>query len=368
MRERPPPNLAGKVAFLFEFASVTHSSPQWHALACLYDLYTHKRNRRLRLPDMALPSRLAQARPNWSEESTWSQALRICILIGSPDISGGTYVIFEHALHLQSVGIDVTIVPLTPVSGSTARWHRGLEQLSFKTLEEAAKVHFDLAIATWWKTVYELHRINARQYCHFAQSIETWFYRDHEVVLRNLANAVHLFGLPTLTEAGWIVAHLQKKFGISSYLIPNGCDKQLFRPDGPMEAPRDNHRLRVLVEGPLGVDFKNVARTIALLRKSVADEIWLLTLTAITSYPGVARVWSRQSVADCPRVYRSCDLIVKLSYIEGMFGPPLEMFHCGGTAVVYDVPGHEEYIDTGKNAIVVPLGDEAAAIAAVDQL
>jgi len=73
-------------------------------------------------------------------------------------------------------------------------------------------------------------------------------------------------------------------------------------------------------------------------------------------------------VTDCPRIYRSCDLIVKLSYIEGMFGPPLEMFHCGGTAVVYDVPGHEEYIDSGRNAIVIPVGDEAAAIAAVDRL
>ena len=51
-------------------------------------------------------------------------------------------------------------------------------------------------------------------------------------------------------------------------------------------------------------------------------------------------------------IYRSCDVIVKLSYVEGMFGPPLEMFHCGGTSIVYDVTGHDEYIVHGKNGLV----------------
>jgi hypothetical protein len=41
------------------------------------------------------------------------------------------------------------------------------------------------------------------------------------------------------------------------------------------------------------------------------------------------------------------------------------MFHCGGTAVVYDVPGHEEYIRHDVNSLVVPMGDEAGVI---DQL
>jgi hypothetical protein len=42
---------------------------------------------------------------------------------------------------------------------------------------------------------------------------------------------------------------------------------------------------------------------------------------------------------DTPLVYRSCDILGKLSYVEGMFGPPLEMFHCGWTAIVYNVTG-----------------------------
>src|SRR5436305_5002119 len=51
-----------------------------------------------------------------------------------------------------------------------------------------------------------------------------------------------------------------------------------------------------------------------------------------------------------------------------MFGPPLEMFHCGGTAVVYNVTGHDEYIVNNENAVVLASGDERGAIAAVNEL
>ncbi|TMJ05910.1 MAG: glycosyltransferase family 4 protein [Alphaproteobacteria bacterium] len=294
--------------------------------------------------------------------------MKICILMGSADISGGSYVIFEHALYLQSAGADVTIVLAEPMSGVTPGWHPALNRLTFKTFAEVAGRQFDLAMATWWRTIYELHRLDARQYCYFVQSIESWFYPDQDAAVRNLANSTYLLGLPTITEAKWIKAHLKERFDINAHLVKNGCHKSVYRPDGPVEAPRTPGRLRVLVEGPLGVDFKNIARTIALLRKTLADEIWLLTISPISGYPGVERVFSRVPAYHCAQIYRSCDVLVKLSYVEGMFGPPLEMFHCGGTAVVYNVTGHDEYIVNGENAIVVPSGDERSAAAAVNEL
>lgn len=294
--------------------------------------------------------------------------MKICILMGSADISGGTYVIFEHALYLQSVGADVTMVTMEPVSSVHPRWHPALDRLTFKTFADISGFQFDLAMATWWRTIYELHQVDAKRYCYFVQSIESWFYPDDDAAVRNLANSTYLFGLPTITEAGWIRAHLKERFDIEAHLVKNGCNKAIYRPDGPVEAPRVEGRLRVLVEGPLGVDFKNIARTVALLRKTVADEIWLLTISPITSYPGVERVYSRVPAYDCAQIYRSCDVLVKLSYIEGMFGPPLEMFHCGGTSVVYDVTGHDEYIVNNENAIVIRSGDEAGVIAAVNEL
>jgi hypothetical protein len=51
-----------------------------------------------------------------------------------------------------------------------------------------------------------------------------------------------------------------------------------------------------------------------------------------------------------------------------MFGPPLEMFHCGGTAIVYDVTGHDEYIRHGSNALVLARDDEQGIIDALNAL
>ena len=51
-----------------------------------------------------------------------------------------------------------------------------------------------------------------------------------------------------------------------------------------------------------------------------------------------------------------------------MFGPPLEIFHCGGTAIVFDVTGHDEYIVDGQNACVVRRGDMDGVVATLRRL
>jgi hypothetical protein len=295
--------------------------------------------------------------------------MRVCFLIGSTDIGGGTYVILQHALHLHEAGWSVTLVAMEPATLHDPPWHPALALLRSLTPAEVAGEEFDLAIATWWRTVYELlPGIQARRYAYFVQSIESWFYPNSDFATRNLANASYLLPMLGVTEALWIQAHLADRFGQQYLLAPNGCRKDWYCAEGAVLAPRRPGHLRVLVEGPLGVDFKNVARTIALVRAAGVKEVWLLTSSAIAWYPGVARVFSRVPASECGAIYRSCDVLVKLSTIEGMFGPPLEMFHCGGTAIVYDVTGHDEYIEHERNALVVRAGDEAGVIAALRRL
>jgi glycosyltransferase involved in cell wall biosynthesis len=73
-------------------------------------------------------------------------------------------------------------------------------------------------------------------------------------------------------------------------------------------------------------------------------------------------------ITTVPAIYRSCDVLVKLSLVEGMFGPPLEMFHCGGTTVCWDVTGHEDYVVNDFNGLVVGTGDEPGTVAAIEYL
>ncbi len=296
--------------------------------------------------------------------------MKVAILLGSTHIGGGTYVIFQHALHLRRRGWDVTIVTQQSATNADVSWHpEAATELVFRTFEQIESESFDVAIATWFKTTYWLHKVQATSYLYFVQSIESRFFESWNQAAISFAESTYLPRLPVVTEARWIRDYLSSRYGTQAELARNGIRKDIYTEEGPTIQPRVPGRLRVLVEGPLGVFFKNVEKTIELCRKSSADEIWFLTSSpGVTSYPGVDRVFSCVPVEQTAAIYRSCDVIVKLSYVEGMFGPPLEMFHCGGTAIVFDVTGHEEYIVHNDNALVIRKDDNEAVIQAINSL
>jgi glycosyltransferase involved in cell wall biosynthesis len=297
--------------------------------------------------------------------------MKIAFLLGSPEISGGTYVIFEHATRLQAIGHTVIIVTEEIVTPQRYAWHPEAGRLLWRSLEEVRNDAFDFVIATWWHSVEKLGKLHARKYVYFVQSIESRFLppQDPEIypqrdidIINAWCEDTYALNVPVITEAHWIQSYLFERYNRLAAIVRNGIRKDIYCADGPAYAARREGNLRVLVEGPLGVSYKNVEKTIELCRRAEVDEIWLLTSSEVTDYPRVNRCFSRVPITETAAIYRSCDLLVKLSYVEGMFGPPLEMFHCGGTALVYDVTGHDEYIRHQQNSIVVPRDDEASVI------
>lgn len=294
--------------------------------------------------------------------------MRWAILLGSPAISGGTNVLFEHAVRAKRRGVSVAIITEAAVCAADHAWHPAGGEFEWLTYAQAAERTFDVAIASWWATAYQLYRIRAEQYLYFVQSIESRFYPATETRTRRLADRTYALPVGFITEATWIRDYLKREHAVDAALVHNGIRKDLFQPVGPAAAPRRAGRLRVLVEGSLAASFKNVPRTIALCRESSAEEVWLLTPTPVDRIEGADRLFSCIPIQETPAVYRACDVLVKLSYVEGMFGPPLEMFHCGGTSIVYDVSGHDEYIRDNENAIVCRTDDEQAVIRALNRL
>lgn len=294
--------------------------------------------------------------------------MRIAFVLGSVHISGGNYVVVQHAMHAAACGHDVSLVILYRFQPQDLAWHSGLAQLKLIHIDDIGGQRFDLAVATWWKTVLELYRLDARQYAYFVQSIESRFFDASDVSLRRLVDSTYELRLPGVTEAQWIQQYLAETYGSRYLLARNGIRKDLYTIDGPCHVPRTRGTLRVVVEGPMGVPIKNTARTLRIVRRASVGEAWLLTSTSLAWHPGVRRLFSRIPIYEVAKVYRSCDVIVKLSLVEGMFGPPLEMFHCGGTAIVYAVSGHDEYIRHGHNALVANMHDEAAVLRHLKQL
>ena len=294
---------------------------------------------------------------------------RICFLVGSMAISGGTYVIVQHAVYLHDQGYDVTLAVQEPFTAQTLAWHDRTSRLRCVPIDVAKGEMFDFVIATWWKTALELRHFNSPRYAYFVQSIESRFYPASEVPLRALVDSTYRLPVTYVTEATWIRDHLKATYGHDAALIRNGIRKDIYRVTGPAMAPRDHNRQpRVLVEGHFGVSFKNTALGVRLAREAGAKDIWLLTGTPVKWVPGVSRVFSRVPMNVTPEIYRSCDILVKLSTVEGMFGPPLEIFHCGGTAIVFDVTGHDEYIVDGQNACVVRCGDMDGVVTTLRRL
>jgi hypothetical protein len=294
--------------------------------------------------------------------------MKIVFVLGSVGMSGGNYVTCQHAVHAASMGHEVTLAVMSRFTTANHDWHPGFASLRIVQLDDLGMQRFDLAIATFWKTALELHRIDAAQYAYFVQSIESRFFDESLPRHRALVERTYGLGLPGVTEATWIRDYLAQHHASDFLLAHNGIRKDLYTQDGPCHSPRVPGKLRVLVEGGFGAPFKNTARTVRTARRARPHESWLMTNTQMTWYPGVNRLFSQVPITDVGRVYRSCDVIVKLSLVEGMFGPPLEMFHCGGTAVVYDVSGHDEYIVHGRNALVAKMHDEAAVVEHLKEL
>ena len=295
--------------------------------------------------------------------------MKIVFLIGAVQIGGGNYVVVQHALEAAAQGHDVTILSMYRFSPQDLAWHPGFSKLKVGHLNDAEGQQFDIAIATWWKTALELPKVAADQYAYFVQSIESRFYDDPEDAMRRLVDRTYELRLPGITEATWIQAYLQQTYGSAYHLARNGIRKDLYSPSGDSAAPRVPGKLRVLVEGSLKAPkIKNTARTVRAVNRGKPFETWMLTSTKLPWYPGVDRLFTSVPIDQVARIYRSCDVIVKLSFIEGMFGPPLEMFHCGGTAIVYNVSGHDEYIRHGSNALIAKMHDEAQVVAHLKQL
>lgn len=294
--------------------------------------------------------------------------MKWAILLYGLDISGGAHVIFEHALYAYKKGVHITFVTLERQQEGVASWHRGTENFEYIILDEAEKEYYDVAIATEWRSSFDIYRINATKYFYFVQSIESRFFADKNSFISYIADRSYELNFNYITEATWIQKHLKKYYNQDCSLVLNGIDKELFCVDGPLIKEKECGKVRFLVEGSINNWLKNVPKTIEICNKAGVDELWLVTCDEVDSYPGVDKVFSKIPLNKMPEIYRSCDVLVKLSLVEGMFGPPLEMFHCGGTSVVYNINGADEYIKDEENALVVDSGDEEGVIRQIQRL
>lgn len=286
---------------------------------------------------------------------------RVAYLIPGKGLSGGTAVICQHANRLRARGLDVLLIDISD-DDRRLDWFPG-QQAPVLPFSQAPQ-DLDIAIATGWQTVPFLERLPARRKAYFVQSDESRFTEDPRLKARILGTYLKPFEY--MTEARWIQRWLKDVFGHEALYVPNGLDPAIIQAAEPLE-PRGS-RLRVLLEGPIAIPFKGMADAFEAV-KELDCEVWCVSSHGRPA-PGwrCDRFFEAVPMAEMKRIYSSCDVLLKMSRVEGFFGPPLEIMACGGSAVVAKVTGYDEYIVDGHNALVVEPGDVAGARAAIQRL
>lgn len=289
----------------------------------------------------------------------------VCFILGEMGPSGGAGAVTRHAAGLATDHGHEVAIALWAAPGEALTPPAGVELVS---VADARARDFDVAVATWWRTAYDLFGIPARRHAYFVQQFEQRTYRPGDVE-RFGAAATHALPVAFLTEARWIAEELaQLRPDASCFHVPNGIDKGRFRVE---DKPACEGPLRVLVEGSPGLWFKGVqdaAAVLDLAREPIATTLVTperVSPETCARFDEVVGPLDRAAMADA---YRAADVLLKLSRVEGVFTPPLEAFHCGVPCVVWPVTGHDEFVRHRVNGAVVDFDDHVGTAAWIDML
>jgi glycosyltransferase involved in cell wall biosynthesis len=294
--------------------------------------------------------------------------LKIAFLVNDLHLSGGINVIVKHASRLQEkYGHDVSVV----IVGRSG-WHEWrypeLRGLRVVHIDDVTGESFDVEVATWWETIFNVGLLNAKSVIWFMQSLEDRFYSSGDP-MQLLAQLAFSIKVPVITEASWIRDFLieQNPFRPVGYAL-NGIDKEIFT--SAQRTDPENAPLRIMIEGSLSAPNKGLGQCLEALKQMEQPHttVWISPSGFTPDETSVMLKGGPLSFHEMASEYRKSDVLLKLSRVEGMFGPPLEAFHCGATAVVTPVTGAEEYIRSGKNSIVVPWDDIVGTAKVLDRL
>lgn len=295
--------------------------------------------------------------------------MKVAFIVNDLALSGGIGVVVQHARQLHDHH-DCEVWLVLAREQDDPHWdHDPLAGLHVAQLAEARELEFDIAVSTWWETAFVLFDLKAARYVSFVQSLEDRFYSPGQVE-RLGASLVLNLPVSFITEATWIretLADLRPDAPV--HLVVNGVDKDVFAPVAAIER-EDARPLRVLVEGYADSWFKGVND--AIMAVGLMQEPHALTVVAPSRHGlhagDTARVIGPISQREMAEEYARTDVLVKLSRVEGMYGPPLEAFHKGATCVTTEVTGYDQYVRHGHNALVCDWDDPNGTARQLDLL
>jgi glycosyltransferase involved in cell wall biosynthesis len=262
--------------------------------------------------------------------------MRVAFLVHDLSPSGGVSVIRAHARRLREGGHEVDLL-------TRPEWQEADEP-------------YDCAVATWWETAAGLFELPTRRRVAFLQSFEDRFYGPDRPLEREGAAAVLDLPVHYIVVAEWMRDALAELRPEARCLVAvNGIDKSVFTP----RTREHSGPLRILLEGQPNLWFKGMDDAVA--AAAAMTEPREVTLAALD--PGdaggvaVDRVVGGLDSRAMADLYANSDVLLKLSRVEGFSLPPLEGFHTGLPCVVTPCGAHADWVEHGRNGLVVGFDD-----------
>lgn len=278
----------------------------------------------------------------------------ICYIIPTTNITGGVAVVCEHLNRLQKLGFKCLIASYDNKTDLSWFPNQSVKVVPLKDNKELIE-KYNTVVATGWITAYELLLLNVKRKIYLVQSDETRFYPKGSY-LKTRVKRTYFFPFEFITIAKWLQVWLKENFNKDSTYVPNGINTDIFHPDTPLE-PKPKNKKRILLEGAINLPFKGMKEAFEIVQ-DLDCEVWCV------SYDGKPepqwhcdRFFEKVPMEQMRHIYSSCDILLKLSKVEGFFGPPLEMMACGGVPIVAKVTGYDEYIVDNYNALVTESGN-----------
>jgi glycosyltransferase involved in cell wall biosynthesis len=232
---------------------------------------------------------------------------------------------------------------------------------------------FDVYLATSWETVpiiVEMATGNPKAVTlYYVQDFEPDFYGEDETEIRQRALATY-----SMIENRFVkTEHLQRKLaehGFEATVIPPGMNLDIFYPrSGP---PSTRAKRIVAMARPTPDDHRGYEVLIEVFRQIAHNhpEIDLVMFgTDDLPQPGFAvENLGRVRPSELPDLYSSCQIFLDTSRFHGFGRTGAEALACRTAVVLSDSGGISSYARHDENALIVPVGDVAATVAAIEAL
>lgn len=274
--------------------------------------------------------------------------MKICILIKDSAINGGNRVAFSLATHMGLFGHEVCLCisrfgAISPFKIS-----------KFTVIDPKAAQHeaYDCAICTYFSEAGLFRQISAEKKFRYVQANYWKDGQEHPERQRAADEYFRDDSLNNIAVSSYIQNVLIRK-GINSCVVRPTIDQDAFS----FEPQLCDGKFRVLVEGTMN-RWKRLGESIT----SVPPDIEVWCLSPQPTSVKAERYWVNPQQAVLPKIMSACNLIVKLSEMEGYPLILLESMKCGVVPVVLDSGGQLDYCFDGQNSFYVSSAREVPLV------